>query len=206
LNRNEAYVMYKKQGGASLNSTLLSFQKPLNEVKHSIKAACAELNRLKSTIDTKNSELERAREQRQAEMSGVAEEEDIVDEEEFKLMMKLKQHKKEYKAKHAQYKKDLSDKKKLQTQVQAAKVELVQKFDEWYSQSRPTTSAVQAGPEDEEGDAMDDGELFEQLELNRVSEEDPDSLAFFQAQKKMNNTANHNRTSNMRKQKLKRNQ
>ena len=33
------------------------------------------------------------------------------------------------------------------------------------------------------GDAMDEGEMFDEMELARVVEEDPDSVAFFKAKK-----------------------
>ncbi len=42
------------------------------------------------------------------------------------------------------------------------------------------------GPEfDEYGDVLDVGEAFERLEMEKVAAEDPDSLAYFNAQKKM---------------------
>lgn len=42
------------------------------------------------------------------------------------------------------------------------------------------------GPDfDEHGDALDVGEAFERLEMEKVAAEDPDSLAYFNAQKKM---------------------
>jgi hypothetical protein len=37
---------------------------------------------------------------------------------------------------------------------------------------------------DESGDALDVGEAFEKLEMDRVATEDPDSLAYFHAHKK----------------------
>ena len=42
-----------------------------------------------------------------------------------------------------------------------------------------------AGPDvDDDGDALDVGEAFDRLEMDRVAAEDPDSLAYFHAQKR----------------------
>lgn len=210
LDRNEAYNVFKSGAGAQLNGQLNAIMKPLKAMKGKAKALTQALNALKQEMDNNQTSLAEKTRQRETEMEGVEGGEDIVDEEEFAIMMKLKENKREYKAKHVDYKKSMAEKKRLTAEVQACKVNLVQGFDSWYTQSRPTTTdaAGYGGPEDDENDpdAMDDGELFEQLELTRVAEQDPDSLAFFQAQKKMRSTANHDRTSNMRKQKLKRNQ
>jgi len=57
-------------------------------------------------------------------------------------------------------------------------------FDEWHSVS--TGSAISNFPTEEvneDGEIMDDAEMFEKMEKERVYAADPDSIAFFQAQK-----------------------
>merc|ERR1712086_1065201 len=205
LDRNEAYTLYRRQQGAGLNSTLNSYTKPLKELKVKSAAAAKKLNELTKVMDKNKALLEQKTEVRKIEMEGVEGGEDIVDEEEFAMMMALKTNRKEYKELHSQFKSDTAQKKQLMAQVQEAKVALVDAFNDWYNSARPTTGMQQPEQHDE-GDVLDDGEMFEQMEVTRVMDQDPDSLAFFQAQKKMKSTANHDRTSNMRKQKLKRNQ
>jgi len=204
LDRNDAYNMFKRQHGAALNKTLLGYANPLKEVKGKCSSMARQLNEITKTIEAEDRVLQRKREQRMREMEGVEGGEDIVDEEEFTIMMKVKKCKKSYKALHQEFKAHTAKKKELLKQAQEAKLQLVESFNEWYNSSRPSANAQQ--PEDDEGDVLDDGEQFDQLEITKVMEQDPDSLAFFQAQKKMRSTANHDRTSNMRKQKLKRNQ
>lgn len=207
LDRNEAYTLYKRQQGAPLNKALADIQVPLREVKKKTKAMMKQLNDLKNTIDRNKELLDQKSAQRKIEMDGVEGGENIVDEEEFAMMVKLKDMKKRYKDMHGEYKGDIAKKESLRKEETSAKQALIDSFNQWYASARPTTGM--GGPESEEqdeADVLDDGEQFEQLEITRVMNQDPDSLAFFQAQKKMRSTANHDRTSNMRKQKLKRNQ
>ncbi|KAF1789201.1 hypothetical protein GQ600_10505 [Phytophthora cactorum] len=46
-----------------------------------------------------------------------------------------------------------------------------------------------ARPAFSKDDVLDDGEKFDQMEVDRIRAQDPDSLAFFQAQKKMRQQA-----------------
>ena len=76
-------------------------------------------------------------------------------------------------------------------QVVDGEGEIVAVFEGFTAQDQ-VTEAIQfghvvVGREDVEygGDKLDDGEKFDQLEMDRVFAQDPDSLAFFQAQKKM---------------------
>ena len=62
--------------------------------------------------------------------------------------------------------------------------EMLTDFDEWHSVS--TGSAISNFPTEEvneDGEIMDDAEMFEKMEKERVYAADPDSIAFFQAQK-----------------------
>ena len=71
------------------------------------------------------------------------------------------------------------------------RVELLAQFESWYSLSfseGAENDAMNTGGMDEglgqtKGDDMDDDEQFEQLQLDRVMAEEPDSLAFVNARK-----------------------
>ena len=72
------------------------------------------------------------------------------------------------------------------------------------SRSPEPAAAAAGGADTAHADKMDDGEIFDQMEMDRVTADDPDSLAFFQAHKKMRETAGLNKSMLMRKQHNKR--
>ena len=105
-------------------------------------------------------------------------EEEFVDEEEWRLLVDLKAQKKEFR-----------DIVAAAHEVQAAlnpaldkygtiKERMVSTFNAWLS----TESDDVRAPENDE-DVLDDGEMFEKMEIERVLSEDPRSLAFVMAQK-----------------------
>lgn len=51
---------------------------------------------------------------------------------------------------------------------------------------------------DEQGDPLDDAEAFEKLEMERVANTDPDSLAYFNAQKSLHATSKTRRSRRIR--------
>jgi kinesin family member 6/9 len=81
---------------------------------------------------------------------------------------------------------------------------LVREFEDWYEDEGVHLAAAAAAAKEDgdhgrgrgsgglgfhhfagNEDKLDDGEKFDQMEVDRVRAQDPDSLAFFQAQKKM---------------------
>ncbi len=60
---------------------------------------------------------------------------------------------------------------------------VLEAFETWFAANAP--AEAKGGPDvDDDGDALDVGEAFERLEMDRVAAEDPDSLAYFHAQKR----------------------
>lgn len=57
----------------------------------------------------------------------------------------------------------------------------------------PSAAAAVEPAASDAGDILDDGEAFDKLEMERVATDDPDSLAYFNAQKRMRGTTRSNR-------------
>ena len=92
----------------------------------------------------------------------------------------------------------------LTRQVQAKRAELVRSFDEWYATA--TGEDLNEGKDGKSDDRMDEGEMFEKMEIDRVMEEDPESVAFFLAQKNLDKARrkDHGKTArNIRSKRLK---
>jgi kinesin family protein 6/9 len=202
VDRNEAYTMFKANQGSDLNVKLLAKRHELKELKHAAKTASDTVSGKKREIDSLGREIEEKKQQRLAEMSEVDGADDIVDEEEFILMKQEKAAKSAYRAGFGALKEAKAQLEGVQKEVTILKTDLLERFDRWHqSGSAQEAPAVQVDP----GDQLDDGEQFDKMEIERIIDQDPDSVAFFQAHKKMAATQNANRTTNMRKQKLKRN-
>jgi len=71
------------------------------------------------------------------------------------------------------------------------KAQLLSEFDLWFTaqgggDGEGAEAAAVTATDD--GDVLDDGEAFDRLEMERVASQDPDSLAYFNAQKRMRST------------------
>ena len=82
------------------------------------------------------------------------------------------------------------------------RVELVAQFESWYSLSfsegaendAMNTSGMDEGLGQTKGDDMDDDEQFEQLQMTRVMETQPESLAFVRARQQVASRVGKNKT------------
>lgn len=185
----------------------------VKEVKSRIRELTQSVNGAKSSIDTCQREIE-VRKQSRIEMlrkSGLkaSETEDIVDEDEFKLMKDLREAKRTYKNGFEQISKYKTSLASFQNNVDNCKAELNAKFSAWCNNNMESslnmndTGATQfenTGPDDQ----LDDQEAFDRLEVQRVLANDPDSLAFFNAQKTRRANITQNNTNIRQMQKNKR--
>ena len=80
--------------------------------------------------------------------------------------------------------------KSSELEVDHAREALLTDFNEWYRESFNETADVlahRAPPEPKpQAEVMDDDEQFEQLQMQRVLEESPESLAFVRARRGVN--------------------
>lgn len=164
--KNEAFVFYKASGpGRKTAGSLLDGKTRLRELKERRKELAANVNSKKHTIDEIQTELKSKTDQQDAE---------VVDEEEFILLKREKEAKREYRILYEELRVVMDDIAQVSDRVDKLKQLLIDEFEDWFKQGGKN-----------ETDELDDGEKFDQMEMDRVVAQDPDSLAFFQAQKKM---------------------
>ena len=129
--------------------------------------------------------------------------EDVVDEEEFRLMRSERDTKRAYRSAFQQLRASKAEMDGLLASVTTLKTTLVDGFERWHSEATGDGLEETVAPPVEE-DKLDDGEQFEQMEVDRAVADDPDSLAFFQAHKRMNASKGANKELFARKQHNKR--
>lgn len=141
----------------------------------------------------------------------MADREEVVDEEEFLLMTAEREAKREYRSLFGDLKEARAELEFTSRSVELLRMRIVREFEDWFDSEGgrlaaagiisgavaplPGTTAVSfslsaSGSSGmlstfSRDDKLDDGEQFDQMEIDRVRAQDPDSLAFFQAQKKM---------------------
>lgn len=146
------------------------------------------------------------------ERSGLSQQqqrEEVVDEEEFVLMTSEREAKRDYRSLFDDLKEAKAEMEFTSRSVELLRMRLVREFEDWFeseghnhARSKDDGSPVgfhtnsfgsSRRPYDNSGgskdDKLDDGEKFDQMEVERIRAQDPDSLAFFQAQKKMRQQA-----------------
>jgi kinesin family protein 6/9 len=209
--KNDAFQFYRSAGpGRKLHQNLQHEKDKLFDAKQRVKQVTRRVNAAKAQIDLVRSQLEDKRNQR-GNADGAAggrkgaakqvqqERDEVVDEEEFILMTAEREAKRDYRSLFG----DLNDAKaELEFALRSVELlrrRLVREFEDWYDEeghahalSKTSGSGAYdafARPAFSKDDKLDDGEKFDQMEVDRVRAQDPDSLAFFQAQKKMRQQA-----------------
>ncbi|RLN55887.1 hypothetical protein BBJ29_003898 [Phytophthora kernoviae] len=181
--KNDAFQFYRSSGpGRKLYQNLQGEKDKLLDAKQRIKQITRRVNAAKEQIDTVRAQLEDKRNQRGSNDSNTGtrksgakqvqqEKDEIVDEEEFIMMTAERESKREYRSLFGDLKDAKAELEFCLRSVELLRRRLVREF------------------EDCKEDKLDDGEKFDQMEVERIRAQDPDSLAFFQAQKKMRQQA-----------------
>jgi len=164
------------------------------EFKNKSKAMAKAVNEAKFIIDQlaqdiearKASRIELIRNRKPNGAIKYGAKDEIVDEEEHRLAKELKEAKTAYKNCFEQMQKWKSSATETQMKVNYLKNELANRFQQWNeSASSPgknnSSNLFDATMQD--NDQLDDQEAFDKLEIERVLQNDPESLAFFHAQK-----------------------
>ena len=114
----------------------------------------------------------------------------IIDEEEYSMLSEVRHLKNEYRDNFESLKKLKSDIEYCTRLVDQCRQKLMSEFETWYEQMYGfANSAGLVAGENNEGkltfaeDLMDVGEKFDKLQLERMSQEDPDSYAYYIAKK-----------------------
>lgn len=196
-----SFELYIRGEGAKSYGTFTQARTQAKEVRQKAKEGAQAVNEAKQSIDRLQEEIA-SRKASRIELlrsSGMKSEaaEDIVDEEEFKLMKDLKEAKRSYKNSYEQLLKDKSLSNQLQTRVEDCKAVLSSGFNVWNAKREKEIGALTFGNNtldakknlldtyaaSETSDQLDDQEAFERMEEERIIAQDPDSLSFFHAQK-----------------------
>lgn len=168
----------------------------LKDLKQRCKDCTLAVNEAKGSIDRLQMELE-SRKASRIELlrkSGLkaSETEDIVDEEEFRLMKDLREAKRSYKNGYETLQRSKTAMNQVAATLESVKVELAQAFSMWSASggnkfggdaSPQRGLSCPPGPMGGGDGELDDQEAFDRLEEERVMGSDPDSLAFFHANK-----------------------
>jgi len=214
--RDAAFALYKSSVGKHTNSELGRCKTRAKSLKGRSKACASSINDSKLRIDELSTQVEdKKRERLQAkrftspssklggQVAGLGSTDDVVDEEEFRLMQKQREAKKVYRAAYEDLAALKDELERCAKETDALKMDLVGGFEEWHKRAledqKPkdlfgdTGEFNHTGRSSGEGDELDDQEVFEQMETERIMSNDPESLAFFQAQKtrRANQTQNH---------------
>mmetsp|Transcript_2068 Transcript_2068/g.7124 ORF Transcript_2068/g.7124 Transcript_2068/m.7124 type:complete len:187 (-) Transcript_2068:44-604(-) len=105
---------------------------------------------------------------------------DVMDPEEYANLVALKKSKAAYRAAYEELQMLKGSLNSLTLSAQTSKQSLLQEFTEWYDKGGGLDLFV---TQQAEGDDLDYGETFDQLELQRALNRDPESGAFFAAKK-----------------------
>lgn len=216
--KNDAFQFYKTGPGKKLQKNLHDEKDKLFDVKQKVKQLSQRLNAVKLQIDAVKAQLEEKRSHRGGGVSPThpkkasataapkehnAHREEIVDEEEFILMSAEREAKRDYRSLFDDLKDAKSELEFTHRSVELLRMRMVREFEDWYEEeghsgalgkddgSPGRNGGYESGFANafSKDDKLDDGEKFDQMEVERIRAQDPDSLAFFQAQKKMRQQA-----------------
>jgi len=184
------FETYIRAEGSEIYQEFSDAKAQIKEIKHKSKDCAHMVNEAKASIDQLQLQIENRKYSRieLLRKSGLkpSETEDIVDEEEFRLMKELREAKQTYKNNYEQLQKYKSMISQIQGKSEQIKNELANSFMMWNGSGTMNMNDTFDAKESKRGgdfDQLDDQEAFDRLEVERVMSNDPDSLAFFNAQK-----------------------
>jgi kinesin family protein 6/9 len=196
--RPEAFVLFKQSDGYELNEALRKEKRAMKALQRGSRTVREALNQHKLHIDALQSEIEAKRKaQGSLEMNKTEDGEEIIDEEEFRMLSELQQTKRAYRSLFSEHKDIAIKLSAADRSVRSARTTLVDQFDRWFAVA--TGEALLDGAKDvTNDDRLDEGEMFEKMEMERVMDEDPESVAFFMAQKQRSKSRRKDHGSTMR--------
>ncbi|NXG49531.1 KIF9 protein, partial [Psilopogon haemacephalus] len=134
--RPVAFELFKKEAGSEIIQIFKTNKSILLARKKRIRAVGQRINSIKQEMEGIQKALEAQQQQRWQEGKYVDEEgQTIIDEEEFSLIMKLKDLKEEYKSGYAELKDLKAEIQYCQHLVDQCRNKLISEFDIWYSES-----------------------------------------------------------------------
>ncbi|CAK4224291.1 unnamed protein product [Aphanomyces euteiches] len=193
VDKDEAYKFFITSGtGKKIHISLQDEKQSLKASKDKVRDITHQLNTTKILIDELRQQIEEKRTSRKKtsvskESKDSKDDDEVVEEEEFILMRKEREAKRDYRVMYDDLKEAKNEYDFIQRNIELLRMRLVQEFEEWYQDG-----GSQAKADEGDRDKLDEGEKFDQMEVERIRAQDPDSLAFFQAQKKMRQMGSSN--------------
>lgn len=184
----EAFEIFKTSNGVGekLQAAYATRQGEMSTLKSNMKKTSVQVNSAKATIDKFEKQLKGIRNSKCDSQNSSNEEVQVIDEEEYLVLQQLKKAKKEYTALFQQ-RRDISDQLANANALrEMAKLELATAFLEWYKQTYgDRVNDEKKSGNDVSDEVLDDGEKFDQLEHDKIMLQDPDSISYFKARKKV---------------------
>lgn len=196
------FEMYTRGAGLQQYKDFAEMKAQLKDYKQKCKSLAASVNDAKSKIDQlvleledrKRSRIELSKSRKPNSAIKYSANDEVVDEEEFKLAKELKEAKTTYKNSFEQVQRWKKLTLETNTKVEGLKTKLAEDFNLWKGEylspgkKRPNdsfspTKGDNLLSDDQLDDQLDDQEAFDKLEMGRILADDPESLAFFNAQK-----------------------
>lgn len=181
--------------GAHLFSQYTQAKKNVKELRTKVRNLTMDVNSAKIDIDRCNQDVDQRKQVRiaHAKQAKGSAGDDIVDGEEMRLVKELKDAKQRYRNNFEQLSNKQKELQAMQQDLDQYKAQLVDCWQQWLQNANGSLKKsldfssdtyfddMQQG--NQNIDEMDDQEAFDKLEAERVMSNDPDSLAFFTAQK-----------------------
>ncbi|KXS15145.1 kinesin-domain-containing protein [Gonapodya prolifera JEL478] len=181
--RSEEFESFKKGKGAETSKILTENKVALCEKRRLAKEAAEAVNETKREIDDVRDILERKSMELNAAVADTGNR--IIDEEEHKLLDRLKFLKGQYRERYATLREARGEVDYCDRLVDQCRRKLIQEFEQHYAVTFGVAS-VGAGLVGEE-DILDVAEKFEIMQLQRMSQEEaePSAVTFFNARRKL---------------------
>jgi hypothetical protein len=186
--KNEAYEVFKRNAGRSLVVDLDDAKSAMRTSRSSLIVARDALNESKDKIASLSRVLAEKKDARKNITSvadianaGLTADDTIVDEEEYRFIVDVRNEKRTYRELMAVYTLAKGEFDDIANELVSAKRALLSSFDEWFAVVKEDGGGMIGEIED----FLDPGEAFQRLEQSRIQESEPGSLAFFNANKTM---------------------
>lgn len=187
----ENFVKNNKEG-ANLFAQYTQAKKSATDLRTIVRNLTMDVNAFKIDIDRFNQDVDQRKHVRiaQAKQAKYSAGDDIVDEEEIRLMKDLKDAKQRYRNNFEQISNKKNELQAIQQDVEHFKSQLVNCWQRWLQNNNASVQKSLDFSSDiynmddlqqHNIDEMDDQEAFDKLEAERVLSNNPDSLVFFTA-------------------------
>lgn len=126
IDKNQAFMEFKNVDGRDIDLALSQNREDHKEKKTKLKHLSARINKTKSEIDDYKNKVDELRKFKNPE------EEDVIDEEEFEFIKKLKDLKKAYRAEYDQMKSLKEEVNIIAQNIEFTREKLINEFEAWY--------------------------------------------------------------------------